>query len=149
MESVPGPSNGLLLDRSLARPDIKSAEVLENAIPTRRGARIRGGLQKAGFTPDPIVSLFSFVHPTLPALFAATAGAIYDATALDPDTEATVAVSGLTSGYFATQQIGTAGGVFLYAVNGTDNARLFDGTSWLAVTGVSTPAITGATTSEF
>jgi hypothetical protein len=42
----------------------------------------------------------------------------------------------------------TAGGNFMYAVNGADSPRLYNGTTWTAITGVSSPAITGVTTTN-
>ena len=138
----------MLLNQSPAVPVPLSAEVIENGIPTERGVRVRGGLQKSAILPGPVVSLFSFSDPVSPAFFAATATAIYTVTALNPVVLAPIAVSGLTSGYFSTQQIGTVGGDFLYAVNGTDSARLYNGATWQAITGVSIPAITGVPTSQ-
>jgi hypothetical protein len=36
----------------------------------------------------------------------------------------------------------------MYAVNGVDSPRLYNGTTWTAITGVSSPAITGVTTTN-
>jgi hypothetical protein len=57
-------------------------------------------------------------------------------------------VTGQASGVYSTAQFGTAGGDFLYAVNGTDSAQLYDGTTWTGVDGASSPSITGVTTSS-
>lgn len=54
----------------------------------------------------------------------------------------------LTSNEFSFTNFQTAAGTFLTAVNGTDNLRLYNGTSWTTVTGVSVPAITGVPTNE-
>ncbi|MEO1538588.1 MAG: hypothetical protein AAFR73_12755 [Pseudomonadota bacterium] len=83
--------------------------------------------------------------------FGATNAAIYDVSSVS-DVEITPSpdVSGQTSGLYAYEQFGTAGNDFLYAVNGTDEAQLFDGTSWQAVNSGSAPvSITGADTSDF
>ncbi len=42
----------------------------------------------------------------------------------------------------------TAGGSFLYLVNGQDRPQLYNGTTWTAIDGASTPSITGVTTSN-
>ena len=128
-----------------------AAEVLEDWWPTDRGVRVRGGLLKSATTGgNAVVSLFTYNDPASPALFAATATAIYDMSGLDPNTAPAADVTGQTAGYYAAQQIGTVGGSYLYVVNGADAPQLYDGTSWQAVTGASSPiSITGATTSTF
>ena len=145
---IPAPVHGLVLNRAVAKPDPASAEYLENWFPTQRGIRVRGGLDRAAFVTDPVVSLFSYAHPTSPAFFAATADSIYDITSLDPINAPTADVTSQTAGYYSTAQIGTVGGEFLYAVNGADKAQLFGGGSWTQIDGASTPSITGVTTSD-
>jgi hypothetical protein len=167
--SYPAPTLGLVLAQNPARPTAGGAEVLENGIPTDRGIRVRGGQQRAAFagtstegdfsvafssafsrvnlTGEAVTSLFAYNHPSTPALFAATATKIYNVTGLAPDVAVSPTITGQTSGYYSTAQIGTAGGDFLYMVNGTDSPILWNGTTATAITGVSTPAITGVTTS--
>jgi hypothetical protein len=71
-------------------------------------------------------------------MFAATSsGYIYDVTSTGAVGAAVV--SGLTNGIWEYVNITTAGGSYLMAVNGADNALLYDGATW------STPAITGVT----
>lgn len=142
------PIKGLMLDQPPGGADPLGAEVIENGIPTNRGIRVRGGLQKSATVgADPVLSLFAYRKSGGDALFAATASAVFDISAFDPDTPPAAEFSGQTSGYYAAQQIGTGGGDYLYAVNGTDSPRLYDGAAWTAITGASTPAITGVTTS--
>lgn len=158
--TLPAPTRGIYVSQSPAatprdssgRPLQDTAEVIENWFPTQRGIRVRGGLLAQATTGgNAVVSMWSFTNPTTPRLFAATETAIYDMSSLDPDTAPTADVTGQTAGYYSTQQIGTVGGDFLYAVNGVDAAQLFDGGTWQAVDGSSTPiAITGsADTSTF
>lgn len=136
--SYAAPAMGLVLSQSPASPADRTAEVVKNWIPTDRGLRVRGGRQKvATVGSDPIVSLFSYNHPINAGLFAATAGEIFDVSALNPSTAPTASVAGQASGYYSTQQIGTVGGEFLYAVNGDDYPLLYDGTNWNPVTTVS------------
>jgi hypothetical protein len=69
-------------------------------------------------------------------LFAASGSGIYDVTTAGAVGAA--AVSGLTSAQFQWTQMGTAAGMFLWAVNGADGPQMFDGTTW------TTPTVTGA-----
>jgi hypothetical protein len=146
--SLQPPIKGLMLNQPPGASDPLGAEVLENGIPTKRGVRVRGGLRKdATVGSSAVLSLFSYRTGDAEALFAATASSVYNISGLDPDTAPSAAFSGQSSGYYSAQQIGTAGGDYLYIVNGANSARLYDGATWTAITGVSTPAITGVTTS--
>lgn len=144
--SIPAPVNGLLLNRSVAAPDAASSEALENWFPTQRGIRVRGGMRRAAYVTNPVKRLFPYTDPTTPAFFAATDTAIYNVSGFDPVNAPAAAVSGRTSGYYSTQQIVTVGGNYLYAVNGADKPLLYNGATWVAIDGASTPAITGVTT---
>jgi hypothetical protein len=86
--------------------------------------------------------MFTYQSGVVNRMFAATSAAIYDITGLIPSAVPTASVSGMASGYWSTVQMGTAGGEFLVAVNGTDTPRTFNGTTW------ATTAITGVTSSE-
>ena len=141
------PVMGWVENQSLAAEMPNAARVLENWFPTMSGVRVRGGAAKSATIGTRCKSLFSYQTATVSKLFASSASAIYDISALNPSSVPSASVSGLTSGYFSTEQMGTVGGEYLYAVNGTDSARLFDGSTWTTITGASTPAITGVTTS--
>jgi hypothetical protein len=55
--------------------------------------------------------------------------------------------TGLLNARWKYAQVSTSGGTFTVAVNGADNLKLFNGTTWYTVTGASTPyAITGVST---
>jgi hypothetical protein len=72
--------------------------------------------------------------------------ALFDVTGVASPTVAPApAISGLTSGYFSTtHSTNASGNVFLIAVNGTDDPRLYDGSTWTALNGASSPTLTGA-----
>jgi hypothetical protein len=57
-------------------------------------------------------------------------------------------VSGLTNARWEYINVATSGGNFLYAVNGVDKPRLYNGSTWTAIDGSSTPSITGVTTTN-
>jgi hypothetical protein len=56
------------------------------------------------------------------------------------------AVSGLTNSKWEYTNVTTAGGNYLYAANGVNTPYLYNGSSWTSITGSSSPAITGVTT---
>jgi len=148
-KTFPAPTRGWITNENLAAPKKKGfgATVLENWFPTTTGIRLRGGASKvATIGSSAVKSVFSYSRgPTL-KLFAAEATKVYDISALDPDTPPSADISSQTNGYYSTAQFATAGGEFLYLVNGADLAQLYDGSSWTQITGVSSPAITGVTT---
>lgn len=131
-----------------ARPG--GALQLENFFPTKTGIRTRGGsLKYATISSTPVLRLWSFKSGQVEEFFASDETSIFNITTVaDADAIPAAVVSGRTSGYYSTAQISNASNAsYLYAVNGTDSALLYDGTTWTPITGVSTPAITGVTTS--
>ncbi len=145
--TFPAPIRGWVLNENLATVQPAGARVLDNWICTTTGARVRGGSVKHCTVTAPVTALFSY-NSTTDKFFAATAAGVFDCTSpASPTTPLTAAFTGQTSGDYSTVQFGTAGGNYLYIVNGTDSPRLYDGSTWVAITGASTPAITGVTTS--
>ena len=147
----PAPINGWVLNENRALSQPGSARILDNWIPTTTGVRVRGGSRKYAtiHATEPCESMISFKSGALELFFAATASVICDiTTVIDPIIPPTPAVTGRTGGYYSWEQFGTAGGDYLYAVNGSDAPLLFDGAVWTPITGVSAPAITGVTASE-
>lgn len=144
------PVRGLTLNETLASSEQGGARVLDNWFPTARGARVRGGSQKyATIGSDPVRRLFSYKSGSVEQFFAADDKNIFDITTpTDADTPPTPDVTGQSSGYYSTTQFGTSGGNFLYAVNGLDDALLYDGTTWSAMNASSTPSFTGVDTNE-
>jgi hypothetical protein len=135
--SLQPPIKGLMLNQPPGASDPLGAEVLENGIPTKRGVRVRGGLRKdATVGASPVTSLFAYRTGDAEALFAATASGVFNISGLDPDTAPVASIAGQTAGYYSAQQIGTAGGDYLVAVNGADFAWLYDGAAWNPVTTV-------------
>lgn len=110
-------------------------------VENRRGYR----RHVTGFS-SPVESLCSYVNGTTEELFAAAGTGIYDVTSAGAVGAAEV--SGLTSAYWQHTNFSTSGGAYLYMVNGVDKPQLYNGASWVAVDGVSTPAITGVTTTD-
>lgn len=146
--SVPAPIGGLNDRDSIADMPATDAVILDNFWPypsyvaTRKGST----LHVSGFA-SPVETIVEYLPVSgVSTLFAAAGTAIYDVTTAGAVGAAVQ--SGLTNARWQHAQITTPGGSFLYLVNGADSPRLWDGTTWVAVTGASTPAITGVTTTS-
>lgn len=149
-KSLPAPVLGWVSAQNQAAAKPGTALVLENWYPTQTGIELRGGCRKHATvsTTLPCRSIFSYIGGSTRKMFATTADSIFDITVPASATvPPTADVTGQTSGYYSTFNIANAGGNYLYAFNGTDSPRLYNGTTWTAITGVSSPAITGVTTS--
>lgn len=149
-KTFPAPTGGWWTSKPLAMDGPATARVLDNWFPTQTGLRARGGSQLHAtiHATDPVVTMWTYRGAT-EKLFAATSAAIFNVTSPgSPTVIPSADVSSQTSGYYSTQMFSTVGGIFQYVVNGVNLARLYDGTNWTQITGVSTPAITGVTTSN-
>lgn len=133
--TFPAPVRGWATDSPLPERQEGVARLLDNWVPTLRGIRVRGGLSESADLTDPVYTLASY-RSSVEKLLAATADTIYEV-------GGSSLKGSLTSGEFSTVQFGTTGGDYLYFVNGSDNAQLYDGTTVTTITGASSPAITG------
>lgn len=149
-KSMPAPVAGWTSAQNLGAMQPGTAIVLNNWFPTTTGIRVRGGSQKhATVGALPVESLMAYVGPSR-QLFASADGDIYSITTVaDPDVPPAPDVTGQSSNYYSHANFATTGGFFMYAVNGTDDALLYDGTTWTPINGASVPAITGTPTSGF
>lgn len=141
----PAPTRGWIANENLAAAKPGGALRMENIFPTEKSVRLRGGSVRFATigSGTPVTSLFNFKTGTSERFFAANETAIYDITAPpSPTLSPAPDVSGQTSGYYSTAPFATAGGNFLYAVNGTDLARIYNGTRWDIVNGLQTYTIT-------
>lgn len=143
---MPAPTGGLVTAQNLAASKEGTCTVLTNAYATTTGIRVRGGNALYATIGAAVESLMNYVGGVSQQLFAAGGGSIYPiTTVVDPVTPPTASVSGQTSNYYSRVNMATSGGYYMYAVNGTDDPQLYDGTTWQAVTAASTPiAVTGA-----
>lgn len=148
--SLAPPVRGLVLNEPLTNAKPGGAVVLDNFFPTSTGIRTRGGtLKYATIGTDPVLRMWAYRSGAITEFFASDEENIFNiTTVVDADTPPSADVTGQTSGYYSVAQFGTAGGDYLYAVNGSDEAQLYDGSTWTAINGSSSPAITGVTTSD-
>jgi hypothetical protein len=118
---------------------------LDNYFPGVSNVVLRGGYVKhaTGF-PDDVETLMTYSGGTSDQLWAVSDGKFYNATSAGAIGAA--AVSGLTNSKWEYTNVTTAGGNYLYAANGVNTPYLYNGSSWTSITGSSSPAITGVTT---
>jgi hypothetical protein len=121
--------------------DAKRAITLENFFPDQGFVRLRRGFTShaTGVGSGTVDSLMTYHGVSTSKLFAAQGTNIYDATSA---ATATVAVSSVTSDRWQHVNFTTSGGHFLFIVNGADDPRHYNGSTW------ATPSITGITASN-
>jgi hypothetical protein len=143
--SLPSPVGGWNARDSLANMAPTDAVQLDNYFPGVSNVVLRGGYTKhaTGF-PDDVETLMTYSGGTADELWAVSDGKFYNATSAGAIGAA--AVSGLTNSKWEYTNVTTAGGNYLYAANGTNTPYLYNGSSWTSITGSSSPAITGVTT---
>ncbi|MBB3594371.1 hypothetical protein FHX08_004775 [Rhizobium sp. BK529] len=146
--TFPAPIRGVVLNEPLGNSKPGGARVLENFFPTTTGARTRGGSQKvATIGTEPVRRMWAFKSGSAEEFFASDEENIFNITSVaDPDVPPVPVVTGQSEGYYSVAQFGTAGGNYLYAVNGADDAQLYDGLTWKAINTLSTPAFSGVAT---
>lgn len=144
--SVPAPIGGWNTRDAIAAMPPTDATILDNFFPSSTSVDLRKGSATfaTGFATR-VQSLLSYASGTKKELFGADNTGIYDITA---GGAIGAAKTVLTNGYCQWINFSNAAGSFLLSVNGTDNLKLYDGTTWTTVTGVSSPAITGIVTSD-
>jgi hypothetical protein len=138
--TFPSPTGGLVTSTDMASAAKGSASVLRNFFQTLTGCRIRGGSIKKGLAAGGgnIMSAFKYKYGPNERMFMATAAGIFDMTSPAPPPATTVAAVGsLTGGDWCTFMHANAGAAYLVCVNGANDRRLFNGTTW-----TTTPAIT-------
>lgn len=123
---------GWVRNKSLVTPGPLDAAMMVNLIPTASGCRARGGANLQATLGSAGTFLASYdAGEAAKELIAATETALYHVSNPASSTSApTPELFSFTSGDWAAQQYTTAGGTFLWMVNGTDSGLLFDGTDW-------------------
>jgi len=147
--SIPAPVGGWNARDPIGAMNPVDAVYLDNYIPKTTTVALRSGYSDhvTGITGD-VETVVAYNSASTSKLFAAAGANVYDVT--NPGAVGAAVVSGQTSARWQTFNVTTTGGQFLYMVNGSDSAQLYNGTTWQAVTAVSAPiSITGTTTSNF
>jgi hypothetical protein len=140
--NIPGPTKGWYVNDNLASMPPKTAYVLENFFPYEDYVKLRGGAASyaTGMGGSNTVERLMVYHGgSTEKMFACAGGSIYDVTS--GGAVGAAAVSGMSNNKWDYVNFTTSGGSYLLAVNGADDGRLYDGSSWAAT------AITGVTES--
>lgn len=147
--SRPAPVLGWNARDSIADMKPEEAIELENLFPAAADVMLRKGKQSwvTGITGQ-VESLMSYnTKAGTQTLFAAATTKIYDVTS--SGAVGAAVVSSLTNARWQhINYTNSSGDHYLCCFNGADSPRYWNGTAWTAITGVSTPAITGLTTSD-
>lgn len=145
---VSAPVLGMNTKDSLQGMDSRYGLSIQNFIATSQGLSVRQGYRTwATGLPTSVTSLLPYhgKNPLTSKLFAVSGTAIYDCT--NAGTVGAPVVSGLNSSapywQFAVQSTSTGTNSYMFAVNGLDAPRMYDGTSWTTCTQVATPAAPG------
>lgn len=147
VRSIPAPVGGWNARDSLANMREDEAIRLINWFPRTTYCEIRGGSTNhvTGIATLP-KTLVAWNGPTTSKMFASTTTNIYDTTVAGA-VGASVAVC--TLGKWQWVNYGSVSAThYLIMVNGQDKPFYYDGTTWIAVDGASTPALTGITTTK-
>jgi len=144
--AIPAPYKGWNARGNLANMGPLEAVVMDNIFPGVQDVALRPGRSDwvTGFSAN-VRGLMPYNGGASSKLFAATSAGVYDVTS--SGTMGAV-VTACTDGRWISVNFRTAGGSYLTMVNGVDSLKLYDGATWVTVTGVSVPAITGVTTSS-
>lgn len=134
------PVKGWYVSEGLAAAPKGTAYLLENAFPETDSVRVRGGAQSFATgmgSSTEIESLLVYSAGGTDKLFACGGGSIWNITA--GGAVGAADVTGLSNDRWEAVNMTTSGGSFLFALNGADDGRLYDGTSWTttSVTGIS------------
>lgn len=148
VKSIAAPIGGWNARDGLAAMPELDAVKMDNMFPNTTDVMVRKGFTThvTGITGT-VETLAHYASPTANSLFASTSTAIYDATSAGAVGAAVV--TGITNGRWQHVNFNVPGGAaWLCMVNGVDKPEYFNGTTWIAIDGVSVPAITGVTTTN-
>lgn len=140
--TTPAPVGGWNARDSIADMPITDAPIIKNWFPGTSRIRVRRGFEEflTSLASD-VETLMVYASGTKDEMFAAADGKIFAATSAG--SVGAALVTAMSDNRWQYKNMGTPGGNFLIAVNGTDAPRKYDGTNWGAT------SITGATQTTF
>jgi hypothetical protein len=147
--TFPAPTGGWNARDALASMGKADAVILENMVPKTTEVVLRAGSSNhvTGITGTvETLAVYAKANGTYSMFGVSTNGSMYDVTTAGAVGAAVQ--TGLSNARWQTTNFATAGGKYLYMVNGADKPRLWDGAAWVSVDGASAPAITGVTTTS-
>ena len=143
--SLPAPIGGWNARDSLADMPATDAVYLVNWFPATTECILRSGYSQwaTGITGT-VETIMDYEGGSSSKMFAIANGSVYDTTA--QGAVGAAVLTGLSNSRWQYCNVATSGGNFLYMANGINTPYLYNGTTWTSITGASTPAITGVTT---
>ena len=131
--STSAPVRGWNAKDSLADMEAEWAITLENMFPNLTDVELRGGYasHSTGNGSGVVETLVEYSGPATKKLLACAGGVIYDASAAGGSTSI---ATGKSNNRWSTVMFGTAGGNFLYMVNGVDAPIYYNGSSFVTPT---------------
>lgn len=144
--SVAAPVGGLDAVSSIAAMPETNAVIMDNFFPNPTSVVLRDGyISQSTGLPAWVETIMGYSSlTTAEKIFGISGTALYDCTTVGAVGAA--AVTGLTNARWEYTNFSIPGGACLYAANGVDSPLFYDGAAWTKVTAISTPAITGVTT---
>lgn len=144
------PVSGLVTNENLATQRPGGAIILDDCFPEANTVRLRSGQDKwATVGAGKVERIMAYRGGATKKMFACHGGGIFNITTpVDAVTIPAADVSGLLGNTWSYVNFSTSGGAFLVAVNGVDDMRHYDGTTWAAINATSSPAITGIATAS-
>lgn len=126
--TLPAPVGGWNKRDALSSMEPLDAVILDDMFPDANGIRVRNGSQNhiTGLTGN-VETLMEWAGPASAKLIAAADNTFYDVSAT---ATASVQATAMTSIRWHHTMFGTPAGNYLYAVNGADTPRFFDGSVW-------------------
>ena len=145
--SYPAPVGGWNARDSLAAMKPNQAIVLDNWFPKTSYCEIRGGYSShATGATGSIKTLAAYnAMSGTNKMFAATASGVYETTSAGA---VGASVAARTDGKHQWLNFADGTNQWLIMMNGIDKPLYYDGTTWTAVDGVTSPALTGLTTTS-
>ena len=139
--STPPPVGGWNARDSLANMEEDEAIELINWFPEESRVRIRKGHEShATGLGGPVESLMAWHGPSSSKLFGAATASIFECTSAGAVGSADI--TGLTNARWQHTMFSASSGNYLYAVNGADPARRYNGTAWAV------PVLSGVSSSS-
>lgn len=142
--SVPAPVLGWNARDAIANMKPRDAYIMNNWWPEASRISHRKGSMNYSTSVAGVTETLAVYQPPNGAelMFGWSGDSLYDMSGGDDPGAALVDT--LTNARWQTINFGTSGGHFMYAVNGSDDPLLYDGTTWKHMNGASTPTLTGS-----
>ena len=147
VKSISAPTGGWNARDSLANMNQNDAIKLVNWFPTTTDVVLRGGQADYGTGVTGTVETLAVYNKLdgTTEMFAADSNDVWDVSVAGAASAQSATV---TDGKFQTLNFGDGTNNYLMMFNGVDSPLYYNGSTWLSVTGVSSPALTGLTTSS-